>query len=52
MSLTHEPWWTGEAMCLDCGYKWQAVWPDWAKGNLECPTCHEFKGLVSMVKLG
>ncbi len=44
-------WWTGEGLCLSCGRKWQAVWPDWSNGNLECPSCHKFEGMVSEVRM-
>ncbi len=46
-----DSWITGAAFCLACGRKWQAVWPEWIRGTLECPSCHERKGVVSDVKV-
>ena len=39
-----DPHLAGDAVCLQCQYKWTAVAPT-GTTQLECPECHTFKGV-------
>jgi len=43
----HRPHITGQAICRDCRYIWQAVAPE-NTFDLECPSCHKINGYIDL----
>lgn len=42
-----QPYISGEARCLGCGFEWQSSAPlEAAQDGLQCPSCETFRGVV------